>query len=517
MGSNNVAVVGGDWQRVGRVEVGHGPTGVVVDEARDRVYVLNRFDASVSVIDAEAMVEIGRVDFYDPTPEVIRAGRPFLYDTHRTSGLGQASCGSCHVDGRMDQLAWDLGDPGGEMKPFNQSCLDIVDILFECEDWHPMKGPMTTQTLVGMIGTEPFHWRGDREDLPAFNGAFHALLGDDEVLTEQETAEFLAFAATLTTPPNPFREIDGTLPPVLHGGIPAIGQFWFEDVALDVAVFSCADCHAGPAGTNGIMVQGVVLGESQSMKVPQLRNMYEKTGFAFGSANNNRGFGFIHDGSVDSLFNFLNFGGFLFLPGELGEQQRLDVVALLMCFATDTPAAVGLQATVPGPVLLPGQRATWQQLIVLASGSIAGIELVARGIIDGEQRGYAMTSPGVFQSDRAAEVLTTEALIASTVPGGRITFTVVPHGSAIRIGVDRDEDGWYDGDERDAGSDPANPDSTPDTMIPADLNGDGAVDSNDLLLLMSAWGPCSGDCPADLNDDGMVAAMDLLILLSMWS
>ena len=53
------------------------------------------------------------------------------------------------------------------------------------------------------------------------------------------------------------------------------------------------------------------------------------------------GFGFIHDGSVDTMFNFLTARVFTFLPGESGNQQRRDIVAFMMCLATDTHAAVG--------------------------------------------------------------------------------------------------------------------------------------------------------------------------------
>ena len=42
-----------------------------------------------------------------------------------------------------------------------------------------------------------------------------------------------------------------------------------------------------------------------------------------------------------------------------------------------------------------------------------------------------------------------------------LTFTCTPPGSGVRIGLDRDLDGFYDGDELAAGSDPANPLSTP--------------------------------------------------------
>jgi hypothetical protein len=38
------------------------------------------------------------------------------------------------------------------------------------------------------------------------------------------------------------------------------------------------------------------------------------------------------------------------------------------------------------------------------------------------------------------------------------------------------------------------------------------------LMLLAAWGPCprSGNCPADINGDGAVDVSDLLILLAAW-
>ena len=55
-----------------------------------------------------------------------------------------------------------------------------------------------------------------------------------------------------------------------------------------------------------------------------------------------------------------------------------------------------------------------------------------------------------------------------------------------------------------------------DCVILGDLNGDGIVDFADLLILLSAWGPCAG-CPADLNGDDLVDFSDLLILLGEWT
>ncbi len=42
-----------------------------------------------------------------------------------------------------------------------------------------------------------------------------------------------------------------------------------------------------------------------------------------------------------------------------------------------------------------------------------------------------------------------------------MTYTCTPLGSGERIGVDRDGDGAWDGDERHAHTDPANPNSKP--------------------------------------------------------
>ena len=51
---------------------------------------------------------------------------------------------------------------------------------------------------------------------------------------------------------------------------------------------------------------------------------------------------------------------------------------------------------------------------------------------------------------------------------------------------------------------------------PADFDCNGAVDSNDLTVILAAWGTCAG-CAADLDGDGFVDFEDLMILLASWS
>jgi hypothetical protein len=73
-------------------------------------------------------------------------------------------------------------------------------------------------------------------------------------------------------------------------------------------------------------------------------------------------------------------------------------------------------------------------------------------------------------------------------------------------------------------ADPDNPDFNTVTFdidapsgapCPSDTDGNGTVDSADLVNLIAAWGTCEG-CPEDVNGDGTVDSADLVQLLADW-
>ena len=102
--------------------------------------------------------------------------------------------------------------------------------------------------------------------------------------------------------------------------------------------------------------------------------------------------------------------------------------------------------------------------IARAEVSPTECDLVVKGVLNGEARGWRYRPLlNNFQSDRAAEVALTDAQLRqiAATPGQALTYTCVPPGSGVRVGIDRDEDGFFDRDELDAGSDPADPASTP--------------------------------------------------------
>ncbi|MGB5810769.1 MAG: hypothetical protein WBG86_09580, partial [Polyangiales bacterium] len=106
-GTFNPLVESGNYIQVS----GGGPAGLALDEANQKLFVLTRFDNSISVIDLAINSEVNHVPLHNPEPDSIVVGRPVLYDAFNTSSNGEASCSSCHVFGDLDSLSWDLGNP----------------------------------------------------------------------------------------------------------------------------------------------------------------------------------------------------------------------------------------------------------------------------------------------------------------------------------------------------------------------------------------------------------------------
>src|SRR5262245_20626294 len=218
-GSAKVAVLDGTTAAVAaRIDVGGGPSGLALDEAAARLYVLNRFDNTISTIDTSTNAEVAVIGVagsarFDPSPDAIRNGRRFLYDAQLSSGHGDVSCATCHLFGDVDDLGWDLGDPQGTFVPYAAApWLTFGPLPAETAGFDPMKGPMTTQTLRGLLELEPFHWRGDRQNFQHFNGAFVSLLGRATPLSATDMDRFTDFIMTVNMPPNPYRNLDDTLP-----------------------------------------------------------------------------------------------------------------------------------------------------------------------------------------------------------------------------------------------------------------------------------------------------------------
>ncbi|HEV7398517.1 MAG TPA: hypothetical protein VGN86_18535, partial [Pyrinomonadaceae bacterium] len=445
-GSAKVGVLDSAGAVLARITVGQGPTGLALNPKRKLLYVLNRFDENISIVDTVSRTAIGTSPVgFNPEPPDTTRGRRFLYDAS-LSAHGEVSCASCHDHGHRDGLAWDLGDPTGNMQVVSNPLggpFGVGQSLF-----HPMKGPMTTQSLRGITGTEPLHWRGDRAALNSFNPAFMSLLGGTRQLTGSEMADFQAFIQSLSYPANPNENLDRTLPNPLTGPNATRGSLLFNNNFLDANLFTCNQCHAaspgfGP-GTNGALVPAIAISESQDFKVPQLRGLYQKTGFFRTPGEQISGFGFLHDGSVDTLFTFLHAPVFTFQ----NENQRRDVEQFVLAFDTGTAPAVGLQVAVDADNK-SSSGVTSRINLLQAQAAAGNCDLVVRGLFNGTPRGFLYTpANGQYQTDKQGEAsLSQAALLQAAGTRAELTFTGVPAGAGRRNAIDQNGNGTLNRDE----------------------------------------------------------------------
>jgi len=472
MGSNNVIVInsagGRDPVLSTPIPVGQGPTGIVLNgvganaSAPTLAYVLNRFDATISVLNLAAtsvnQAEVARVALsYDPTPADVRAGRPLLYNTQLFSGLGQIACASCHVDARTDRLAWDLGDPTSPAESISDvtlrdnsiSAAGVITAGITVNE-HPMKGPFLTMTLVDRMQSPFLHWRGDRANLAAFSAAFHTLQGGAAVPTAQQLTSMQDFLATLRTPPNPFRTITNQYPTEIAVPGPRNVPYRTGDAVSGAQEFEadCRACHPGNTNRGFLFVNNPDFGINQLRNPPTWQNFYRRDGLWFDDpTGSTAGFGFQPDGTFDSTQNSSRDDNMMaFMYSFNGSYPYTPPGLNASNVAVDSHAAVGRQVTLSGSVTADPMLA---QLQALADAN--AVDLVASGCVANETRGYLYQGGGNFQDDLGA-VHSLAAMKAYAQGGSPITFTAVRHGTGHVIGIDQNDDGTLDGTAGAAGT-----------------------------------------------------------------
>jgi sugar lactone lactonase YvrE len=440
-----------------------GPSGIVLDEVNNLAYVLTRFDNGISTVDLDRNEELGHVTMFNPEPPEITSGRRFLYDARVTSGNGNDSCASCHIFGDTDGLAWDLGNPDGIVQQIPNVFIPISPAAIP-HHFHPMKGPMTTQSMRGLTNHGPMHWRGDRTGasrvdgetleeaaFKEFNEAFDALQGLGRELSDADMQAFTDFAMRLNYPPNPIRQLDNSLT-----GIEVDGQRLYNNGVVRVQtglLEVCAQCHpldpaSGTFGTRGLSANNSQPGE-KNFKIPHFRDQYQKVGmfgWGFQSATARgpqiRGFSFNHNGATSSNFIIADLG--------MPQNDLLALRAFIYAFPTESPPILGQQVT-----LTNDNRAAATSRIDLlvergqVEAPIPECDLVASGVVGGVARSWAMDRTGMFQPDSATAPALDRASLGALVsdPSDVLTFLCTPWGSGRRIGIDRDLDGTLDRDE----------------------------------------------------------------------
>ena len=251
-----------------RIPVGHNPRGVLLSPDGKRLYVANRLDDNIAVIDTATINVVSTIDLGGPrNVDALRRGERLFY-TADFAFQGQFGCANCHLDATIDGLQWDL-EPDGFGK-------DIVD----------------NRSLENLAGTEPFKWNGGNPDMPTECGPrTEKFFFRSQSFNQQQLTDLVTFVYSLPYRPNRYRLPNGDLTPAQERGKAIFERTKYKNGKPIPDSNQCATCHSGPKYTNQKQVDvgtGKPTDRSPVIDVPQLPNV------AYSAP-------YLHDGSARSL------------------------------------------------------------------------------------------------------------------------------------------------------------------------------------------------------------------------
>jgi cytochrome c553 len=385
---------------------------------------------------------------YDPAPASIQAGRALFYDASH-SLHNNASCATCHIEGRTDMLAWTLSD------------LPKDD-----------KGPLITQTLAGIEKLAPFHWRGERPQLIDFNAAFDGLLGGAPLAVGAPTFEFdnfQKFVFSIQNPANPNENSSRVVDPAIASpgiatGIVAdatAGQQEFQNTIVFGGLFACADCHALPTGTSGDIFNvnpALTKPKRSHLKITPYNELWRKQqptvfvdvpGEVPSTPRALLGGGVSHAGLIADLASFVSAVGD---PVNIMShpQQHADVTSFVYQIDQGLAPAVhrafhlsaATVATV-GP-LLQNYLATQ---VANRNCDVAVIGTVSSGSTVTPLRWAWDRSAGLYRSETNATRTLQDFLNAAPAGNESYVFVALPVGMAEHFAIDEDLDGLLNGSD----------------------------------------------------------------------
>jgi YVTN family beta-propeller protein len=251
-----------------RIPVGRNPKGMALSADGSRLYVANRLDDTVSVIDTAARRVIETFELGGPKELTARRrGEQSFFDARFAFHSG-FSCANCHIESTFDGLQWDL-EPDGFGK-------DIVD----------------NRLLEDVDGTEPFKWNGANPNLETECGPrTEKYFYRSQSYSGEELGDLVTYIKSIPLRPNRFRLPNGELTPAQERGRDIFERTRRKDGTPIPVENQCAFCHSGRHFTAQIQVNvgtGKVTDRSPVIDVPQLTNIALTAPY-------------LHDGSARSL------------------------------------------------------------------------------------------------------------------------------------------------------------------------------------------------------------------------
>ena len=210
-----------------RIPVGRDPRGLAISRDGRRLFVANRLDDTISVIDVSKNRVASTIVLNGlKTITAMRLGEQTFY-TSSYSFQGQIGCASCHIDSTFDAITWNL-EPSG----FGR---DIV----------------SNKLLEGIKDTGPYKWNGGNPNIPTECGPrTEKYFWRSENYDGLTLADLALYVRSLAPRPNRWRLANGEQTPAQERG-QAIFERSVDKFKKPITEGNrCSYCHSGPNGTN---------------------------------------------------------------------------------------------------------------------------------------------------------------------------------------------------------------------------------------------------------------------------
>lgn len=240
---------------IAHVPLKNSPRGVAITPDGRTAFVANALDDSLTVIDLPSLKAVNRIDLGGPRVITKTRYGERLFHSAKITFHRQFSCHSCHPDGHIDGLTYDI-EPDGIGS-----------------------SPVDNRTLRGILDTAPFKWEGTNPSLQRQCGPRLAVFFTRiQPFTPEGLSALDAYICTIPRPPNRYRPLGAPLTDSQRRGRVLFERTTTNDGRVIPEQNRCVTCHFPPLYTDrnrhdvGTRMR---LDRESYFDVPHLNNIYD--------------------------------------------------------------------------------------------------------------------------------------------------------------------------------------------------------------------------------------------------
>jgi YVTN family beta-propeller protein len=231
------------------------PRGITCSADGQTAYVANMLDDSVTVIDLKTLEAVACVEMGGTRELTKRRRGEKLFHSANITFRRQFSCSTCHPDGHIDNIVYDIEDDGIGM------------------------GPIDNRSLRGINDMAPYKWTGINPSLRRQCGPRLAVfITRIQPFTPEQLTDLHYYLCSIPRPPNRYRKLGEDLTEAQRRG-KVIFERSMKNNGQPIPVSNrCITCHPPPLYTDGkVHNVGTKFAYDRDGKFdsPQLENIYD--------------------------------------------------------------------------------------------------------------------------------------------------------------------------------------------------------------------------------------------------